>query len=154
MSPRTASDFHTEFKALFAPDTVTTQGDTVTVVPPPTEVFADPTGSLPFRFTGTLVSMHETGHAAVRLIYVNGQMHGERTEYYRDGVLQDRRHYSHGIAVGVRRFWFPNGARWGDEHYVDGKLHGTNTYWHMEGPVALLYVYEHGKMVSQQEFAP
>ena len=141
-----SSHLHPEFERLFAPYAVAVQGNTVIVTPRPNDAYADPTGPQPFPFTGQIDSMHETGHLAIRLRYVSGEVHGERTEYYRNGALQDRRYYRHGVLVGTRRWWFPNGAIWGEEHYVDGKLHGRKVCWHMEGTVAIDELYEHGEL--------
>lgn len=56
-------------------------------------------------------------------------------EWYEDGQLESRAHFSHGLRHGLHEYWFQSGEKESTQNYRHGRKHGKCIWWNADGSV-------------------
>ncbi len=80
-------------------------------------------------FTGRVMSTRYDGSKAYEEPYVNGRLHGARTEWDRLGNRISETNYIDGAMTGPETHWYLSGQVMAVTHYVKGARHGLSTRW-------------------------
>jgi hypothetical protein len=81
---------------------------------------------------------------------INGLEEGEWRKYHDNGVLKEKRFYSHGVKVGVLKTWWDNGQLQVLYRFKNGEYNGTCFEWNRNGVLIKKMNYEAGIEVGQQ----
>lgn len=84
-------------------------------------------------FTGTMLSLHDSGTTATEDQFVEGRRHGHAKKWFQDGTLGYEAHYMLGTKEGYTRSWWSNGAKRSSFFFADGKSEGTGWNWYRSG---------------------
>ena len=74
----------------------------------------------------------------------DGELHGVQEEYYRNGQLERREHYSNGERDGLLVRYYENGNLAEKATVIDGEIDGEYIVYHENGKMAELEVYSMG----------
>jgi antitoxin component YwqK of YwqJK toxin-antitoxin module len=80
-------------------------------------------------FTGRVMSTRYDGSKAYEEPYVDGRLHGARTEWDRLGNRISETTYSDGAKTGPESHWYLSGQVMAVTHYEKGARHGLSTRW-------------------------
>jgi len=80
-------------------------------------------------FTGRVVSTRYDGSKAYEEPYVNGRLHGARTEWDRLGNRISETTYVDGAKTGPETHWYASGQVMAITHFVNGGRHGQSSRW-------------------------
>ena len=67
----------------------------------------------------------------------NGEIHGARKTWYRNGQLRSEWDYKHGKKHGVLRLWHDNGQLQSESHSVDDLGQGVTKEWYENGQLMI-----------------
>ena len=84
-------------------------------------------------FTGTVVSTRYDGSVYYEENYVDGTLHGLRTEWDREGNKISETTYEKGSKTGPETFWYSNGQVMAVTPFLNGGFHGQLTRWCRNG---------------------
>jgi len=80
-------------------------------------------------FTGRVMSTRYDGSKAYEEPYVDGRLHGARTEWDRLGNRISETTYSDGAKTGPESHWYLSGQVMAVTHFEKGARHGLSTRW-------------------------
>ncbi len=84
-------------------------------------------------FTGRVISTRYDGSKDYEEPYVNGRLHGARTEWDRLGNRISARTYVEGAITGPETYWYLSGQLMAVTHFLKGARHGLATRWCANG---------------------
>lgn len=94
----------------------------------------------------------------------NGELHGERKVFYKNGELAEEEHYVNGQLDGISKWYAENGVVLKAFTYKNDELHGISKYYNFKGDLliegkykngkkdGIWKYYEEGKLVKQEDF--
>ena len=92
------------------------------------------------------------GNLKSSISFVNGQVDGNATYYYRSGTLQTYALYRAGKQHGHSIDFWPDGKKSFEENYADGVADGTWRSWWPSGKLSSLKIYAKRRLISRREW--
>lgn len=80
-------------------------------------------------FAGLVISTRYDGSKDYEERYVDGRLHGARTEWDRLGNRISETTYNNGAKTGPETFWYASGQVMAITHFVNGGRHGLSSRW-------------------------
>lgn len=99
----------------------------------------------PAPFTGLVTDHLKDGTLVLQSVMVDGQLHGESTGWFTNGVRELREEFRLGLPHGTRTTWHPNGLKKSEGRLVAGKQHGIYRQWDETGTLTAEAEFEDGK---------
>lgn len=84
----------------------------------------------------------------------DGYLHGEESEYYRDGRPLRKCLYEHGKKKGPEIIWYATGREKCVTNYVNDLPHGASHHWDTNSVKTLTSVFTNGVLLSHQSYHP
>ena len=76
---------------------------------------------------------------------------GEFKVWYRNGQIESKTHFLHGLRHGLFEYWYSSGQRESVEHYSNGQKNGKCTWWNKDGSLQNELIFKHGLNQNQKE---
>ncbi len=76
--------------------------------------------------------------------YRTNTKEGEFKEWYQNGQIESKTHYSKGLRDGLHENWYSNGQRESTQNYVNGQEHGKSTWWNNDGTLQNEIIFKKG----------
>ena len=74
----------------------------------------------------------------------NGDKHGLYQRWYKNGKLQQQRHYVNGKREGLYQEWYKSGKLFQQYNYINGKREGLYQSWYADGQLNEQWNYVNG----------
>jgi antitoxin component YwqK of YwqJK toxin-antitoxin module len=65
--------------------------------------------------------------------YKTNTKEGEFKVWYKNGQIESKTNFFHGLSHGLHEYWYLNGQRESVENYLNGQANGNVTYWDTSG---------------------
>ena len=101
-------------------------------------------------YTGLVVSARYDGSKEYEEHYLDGQLHGPRTDWDRGGNQISQTTYVHGAKTGPETHWYANGQVMAVTNYANGARHGTASRWCKNGQKRFEWTYANNQKNGTQ----
>lgn len=97
-----------------------------------------------FVHHGKLIIFWDTGEKKTEVYYRDGEYHGPKTSWYRDGQIWNSGQSINGKPTGTWSEWHANGAKAREMTFVSGGLNGWMIEWYPDGQMKRRVMYVKG----------
>ncbi|NOU46806.1 MAG: hypothetical protein HOO86_07065 [Bacteroidales bacterium] len=76
--------------------------------------------------------------------YRTNTKEGEFKVWYKNGQIESKTNYLHGLRHGLFEYWYANGQRESVQNYFNGQEQGKSTWWNNDGSLQNELIFEKG----------
>ncbi len=99
---------------------------------------------------GDSFEYYPSGQIKIQGAYYKGMYDGKWLYFEDDGTIVGMGEFDKGS--GKQRGWYRNSVIKREVYFVDNEKHGQETWYNADGTVARILTFEHGELISTQEF--